>query len=411
MTAHSRTVRRRGSSEAGFTMIEMLIAVAIMMTVTGAVFALMNPSQGIFQTQPEVSDMQQRLRVGVDSMAKDLVMAGAGTYAGSAAGALYNFFAPVMPYRVGDVDDDPAKNVFYRADAITILYVPPTPSQTTIRDAMPKTAQQLKVNEQSNCPRTKTGEIDQHDALCGMKEGMRALIFDNQGNWDAITITSVQDEALHLGYDGELSVSYAAGSNITQVATHTYYLKTDVATKTFQLMHYDGYHTDLPVVDNVVSLQFQYFGDPLPPTLLPNKPLSGSGPWTTYGPKPPDLATTFAPWPKGENCAFMVDPVSGAQVSRLPVLGGGVGSVPLTEAMLKDGPWCPNASAPDRFDADLLRIRRVRVKLRVQVAQVALRGPAGVLFTYGGTSTGGARLVPDQEIRFDITPRNMNLGR
>jgi len=42
---------------------------------------------------------------------------------------------------------------------------------------------------------------------------------------------------------------------------------------------------------------------------------------------------------------------------------------------------------------------------------VALRGPAGVLFTYGGTSTGGARLVPDQEIRFDITPRNMNLGR
>ena len=29
--------------------------------------------------QPEVSDLQQRLRVGIDTLQKDLVMAGAGT--------------------------------------------------------------------------------------------------------------------------------------------------------------------------------------------------------------------------------------------------------------------------------------------------------------------------------------------
>jgi hypothetical protein len=45
------------------------------------------------------------------------------------------------------------------------------------------------------------------------------------------------------------------------------------------------------------------------------------------------------------------------------------------------------------------------------VAQATLRGPAGVLFTHGGTSQGGERYVPDQQLRFDITPRNMNLGR
>ena len=78
------TVRRlRG--ESGFTLAEMLIASAIMLTVTAAVFSLMNPAQGIFKAQPEVSDMQQRLRVGVDTLTKDLVMAGAGTYAGSSA--------------------------------------------------------------------------------------------------------------------------------------------------------------------------------------------------------------------------------------------------------------------------------------------------------------------------------------
>jgi hypothetical protein len=53
----------------------------------------------------------------------------------------------------------------------------------------------------------------------------------------------------------------------------------------------------------------------------------------------------------------------------------------------------------------------VRVKLRVQVAVDSLRGPAGTLFRYGGTSSGAERYVPDQEIAFDVTPRNMNLGR
>ena len=49
--------------------------------------------------------------------------------------------------------------------------------------------------------------------------------------------------------------------------------------------------------------------------------------------------------------------------------------------------------------------------MRVQVASAELRGPAGILFTRGGTSKGGAKYVPDQEIRFEITPRNLNLGR
>ena len=59
----------------------------------------------------------------------------------------------------------------------------------------------------------------------------------------------------------------------------------------------------------------------------------------------------------------------------------------------------------------MLRVRRVRITLRVQVADRVLRGPAGVLFRHGGISTGGNRFVPDQEVRFDISPRNLNLGR
>ena len=394
-------------SERGFTLTEMLISTAIMITITGAVFHLMNPAQGTYQAQPEVADMQQRMRVAVDSLTKDLVMAGAGTYTGASAGALYNYFAPVMPYRIGSTGHDPDGGVFFRPDAITLMYVPPTPSQTTIRDAMPQDSAELKVNAQPNCP------PNRHDQLCGFEEGMRLIIFDASGNWDPMTVTNVQDEALHLQHRGQdLSVSYAAGSFITQAATHTYYLKADPVAKTYQLMHYDGYLTDLPIVDNVVGLAFEYFGDPAPPQLLPNKPVTDpKGPWTTYGPKPPALGVNNPTdsWGAGENCLFRVE--NGLHVPRLAQLAGGVGQVALPQAMLTDGPWCPDAAKEQRFDADLLRIRRVRVKLRVQVAADALRGPAGVLFKYGGTSQGGERFVPDQEISFDVTPRNMNLGR
>jgi hypothetical protein len=45
------------------------------------------------------------------------------------------------------------------------------------------------------------------------------------------------------------------------------------------------------------------------------------------------------------------------------------------------------------------------------VSKALLRGPAGVLFRHAGTSHSGERFVPDQEIRFDVAPRNLNLGR
>jgi len=89
--------------ERGFTLLEMLVAVIIMLVVTGAIFALVDPSRGTFRAQPEVSDMQQRMRVGVDMLSKDLVMAGAGVYMGPGGGSLLNYFAPVLPFRMGEL--------------------------------------------------------------------------------------------------------------------------------------------------------------------------------------------------------------------------------------------------------------------------------------------------------------------
>jgi hypothetical protein len=206
-----------------------------------------------------------------------------------------------------------------------------------------------------------------------------------------------------------LSRAYTAGSRLAELAMHAFYLRTDTSSQTYQLMHFDGYQTDTPLVDNVVGLRFDYFGDPVPPAVL-NDPSGSEGPWTSYGPKPPGLGTNnpFDSWPAGENCAFTV--VNGVQTPRLTSLGAG-SLVPLTQAQLTNGPWCPDLASPNRYDADLLRIRKIRVTLRVQTTSSALRGPTGTLFTRGGQAKDGARLVPDQEVRFDVTPRNVNLSR
>jgi Tfp pilus assembly protein PilW len=396
------------ASEGGFTLVELAVSMFIMLVVTGAVFGLVDPAQGIYRAQPEVSDMQQRLRVSANTLQQDLMMAGAGTYLGGSGGSLLNFFAPIQPLRLGTQNSDIDANVFYRADAITIMYVPQTASQCTIRDAMPMTSAEIKVNAQPGCPAD--------DPLCGFKEGMRVVIFDDTGAFDPFTVTNVQESALHLQHNqDDFSKSYGVGAQIAAVATSTYYLVTDPSTNTFQMRYYDGFQTDVPMVDNVVAMEFEYLGDPHGPVLL--KPVTSTpGPWTTYGPKPPALGVDRLEdsWDAGENCAFKIDDASGLQVSRLPDLAtvaGAEGLVRLTQAMLTTGPMCPDDTSSTRFDADLLRVRTVEVRLRVQVASATMRGPAGALFTRGGTSKSGMSFVPDQEVRFAVSPRNMNLGR
>lgn len=205
-----------------------------------------------------------------------------------------------------------------------------------------------------------------------------------------------------------ITIFSVPGNGAAQPVNATYWLKNDAATSTYQLMFSDGGNADVPVADHIVGLSFDYYGDPQPP--LMRKPLADPiGPWTTYGPKP--SASSTPPFGAGENCVFVNDG-SPTPHPRLATLGaGGTALVPLTPAQLTDGPWCPDETAANRWDADLLRVRRIAVTLRVEAAMSALRGPTSPLFVHGGTSRGGTAWVPDQKARFDVTPRNLNLGR
>jgi len=376
----------RRDGQAGYSLIELLISSAIMITITGAIFSLVNPSQGTAQTAPEISDLQQRSRVGSDVLFNELIMSGAGTYQGPVRGALVNFFAPIMPRRVGRISPDPTVgNGSYRTDTITLAYIPNTYSQTTISQPMPNVSAELKVTNQPNCPGG--------DPLCGFEEGMEVIIFDTSGNFDTFTITQVQDDAAHLQHRGQdLSYPYDTGASVTQVRRNVYYwcrpnsdrLCPGGDAAASQLRQYDGANTDVPLVDHVVGVTFDYFGDTNPP----------------LAPKPP-LGV--------ENCLY--DAAGGFK--NLPVLPADEGSLArLSSTLLSDATGngiCGAGSS--EYDPDLLRIRKVRVTLRVQVAAASLRGANTLLFRNPGNARESAKQVPDFIVSFEVTPRNLNLTR
>jgi len=354
----------------GFSLVESLVALALTLTVAGAVVAFASPGSDVARAEPEAIDMQQRARSASTALTRDLVMAGAGLSEGPRTGALVAYFAPVMPRRLG-LNGADAVNVA-RADVVTMAYVPPTPAQTTLSDALLPGATDLRVDTRPNCP---VGR-----ALCGFEEGMNVLVFDTAGFFDLFALRSVGagvGVVQHL--DGLANHSYAAGAFASQVELHTYYF--DPAAH--QLRHYDGAQTDVPVVDNVVSASFEYFGDPQPP----------------IAPKPP---------PGVANCLYDAagNPISGLAPLPIGFDEGTLARLPL--ATFTDGPWCGEGGTA--FDADLLRVRRVRVTLRLQAAAAGLRG-AGADYAVSGISRRALASLPDYSIVFDVSPRNLNFGR
>jgi hypothetical protein len=149
---------------------------------------MMHPSLGAFAAQPEVTDMQQRLRVAADTLSRDLIMAGAGAYRGPHAGPLVYSFPPVLPYRRGVTKNDPPGT--FAADRVTIISVPSTSAQTTLGASLSGAAASFApaVDGLPSDPGTWQG-----GALCGFAGKQTALVYDGSGSYNLCTIASAAD--------------------------------------------------------------------------------------------------------------------------------------------------------------------------------------------------------------------------
>jgi hypothetical protein len=102
-------------------------------------------------------------------------------------------------------------------------------------------------------------------------------------------------------------------------------------------------------------------------------------------------------WSADASCVALAD-----GTPRLPTLaGGGEALVRLDPPALGDGPWC--GFAPFRYDADLLRVRRVRMRVRF-VAEAGIARGRDARFAVPGVARHGGQEVPDLDLRIDVAP-------
>lgn len=65
------TIVRKSESQKGFTLIEIMVAMAVFLVICGAMFDLVNTSQKRFQTESQVLDSFQQARLGLDEVVRD----------------------------------------------------------------------------------------------------------------------------------------------------------------------------------------------------------------------------------------------------------------------------------------------------------------------------------------------------
>ena len=337
---------------------ELVVAAAVVVLLLGTVFSLVDPARGALGVQPEIAEMQQRLRAGFARLQGDLLLAGSGPHPGLGA-PLAQLRAPVISALVGHRHPATAGTAF-TTDAVTVLYAPPGAAAAELASAF--------SGSPGDVPLAPAGDRCRPGVTtCGFEANSLALTFDAAGRSDMVRVLRVSAGALRLrGVGAGPAQVFAAGSSIVPLAVRGYYHDRAAA----ELRYQDGWLTDAPVLDNVVGMSVRYFGRPAHSANLRAAAVTA-----------PCLAAALA-----------ADP--------LPDAGPVLPEEELSAAALADGPWCGGRLL---YDVDLFRVRRVRVELRLQASAARHRGRDPGLFARPGSAR--HNLAPDLRGVIEVTPR------
>jgi hypothetical protein len=330
-------------SPQGFSLVETLVAASIVLALTGAMVEMARSARAGCKALGDMADAQQKMRVAADAIEHDLMRAGAGTREGARAGPLTRFLPPIRGSGA-PTDGD----LTFATDRITLLWVPDAAAEAAVTGPAGD-ASGIPVGGSTPCVVSPT---------CGFTEGMQAVILDGSGpgfGYDVFTVGATVPGAIWPA-SGSFSRVYDTSGQVSEVVRRTYYLDRSDTTNV-RLMRGDG-RSAFPLLDDIRNLRFVYYADPDPASVSTAGSESGT-------------------------CVYAAGPPPRPLLAAL----GGHALAQLAPAELTDGPFC--GSAPNRFDADLLRIRRVRVHLAI----------------------GAGSRDQSWELAFDVSPRNVNLSR
>ena len=250
----TRTTRR----DSGYTFIELLVASAILITVSAAVLGLLHDGLAASPVLEEATDLQQRARVSVDALAAELRAAAAGP----PSGPLSRYFAAVEPRAAADPPGTAS------ASALTVRYVPPNGAHSRLSQPLAPGVPTAFVETASPCPVGTTA--------CGFNAGMTAVVFDPSSAASFVSVDAIAPGALTVtDLVAARAQTHLAGSEIAEALQVSFVFDPGVR----QLRRLEG-GGSFVLADNITSVTFEYFAagmSPLPLGLFQDGPFVGAG--------------------------------------------------------------------------------------------------------------------------------------
>jgi hypothetical protein len=370
----------------GFSLVELLLAVVVTLLVIAGALVVAGSARSSFLVEPAALDTARRLREGSDALAGALRGAGGALAAGDGVSWLGSSVPVVWP--LTDLDQAPSASF----SALWILRAVGEGGGGRALLPQPGPGAALTLDRVNGaCPLTAV--------VCGFDVGDEAIVFDERGHFDVFEVGSVSEALGQIIPSAPLSRAYAAGSWIVEARADRFGLVRQ-ADGSYALTRVTWAGAREPIVDGVIDLDIGVWGQGEPPEL--GDASDGAG-LATYGLHPPatDAMDDEGYWPDGEHC--MAARSGGRPLTRLAARPDEeAGLARLAPVDFDDGPWCPRDGWPGAFDADLFRIRRVDVRLRVEVRSAMFRGPAGRLFSRGGTAADARQWVSDRALNVSV---------
>jgi type II secretory pathway pseudopilin PulG len=215
----------------GFSLVELLVSMALMVTIGATLLRLMTSASVIARAQPAAADVQQRARVALVALGRDLARAGAGLDGGPLSGALAQYVPAIGPSPEG---------------GIAIWYVSSRDAQGALPSGAEAGTTEIVVRSTA-CPVAQSA--------CAFSPSTNVLLFDAAGCSAIARVDHVTDVTLQLRTP-IAACGIRPGGAAAQVEARTFY----VDPIAHQLIRRDeATGIDLPLLDDVDSMRAEYF--------------------------------------------------------------------------------------------------------------------------------------------------------
>ena len=282
--------RRTGTS--GFTLVELLVALALTGLGLGALALMSSGVLAAFDANPAAAEQQQRGRATMAAIVEDAARAGMSFVDDAAGGPGRD-----VPSAVPDGWRHGAWTVIARPSMLAVMAGARTAAHARLPAAVPAGETRLVLDRPGYCsPASPTCRFAADDDV---------LIAGPDGAF-ALAAVRAASPPLVIDLVAPLAQAWPAGTRVSVVELRTYALRADAATGLDQIVRSQGAGPAMPLVDFVQGFEVEWLVAGAAPAvrLAPD----ATPEHATYGPLPPaegvvrDLA-----WPAGENCVFARD--------------------------------------------------------------------------------------------------------